>query len=36
LTGKGCRPIESYKFYIPSYVKTIRKRFIKKLSKFNA
>lgn len=35
LLEKGCQPVESYKFYLPSYATTTRKRFLKKLAKFN-
>ena len=35
LLEKGVQPIESYKFYLPSYVNQTRKRFLKKLNKFN-
>lgn len=36
LLEKGVQTIQSYKFYIPSYVNQTRKRFIKKISKFNS
>lgn len=36
LSDKGVRPTENYKFYIPSYVSQARKRYLKRLQKFNA
>jgi hypothetical protein len=35
LTEKSCPPIKTYKFYIPSYVSTTRKRYLKKISRFD-
>ena len=35
LMERGVQPVENYKFYIPSYVNRSRKRFLKKLSRFD-
>lgn len=35
LLEKGVEPIQSYIFYLPSYVNHTRKKYLKRLNKFN-